>query len=64
MRPSRGNGHRTREGVQRISKEGVIGGNETPFVLFDVVDLTAHLVVSTDYIYLVLVRGRKVEALV
>lgn len=42
------------EGVERVAKERVVGGNEAPLVLSDVVYFARHVVVASDHVDFVL----------
>ena len=49
-----GDGDGGGEGVEGVAEEGVVGGDEAPLVLADVVHLAAHVVVAPDHVDLVL----------
>ena len=50
----------TWETVKWVAQKRVIGGDETPLVLSDVVDFTGHVVVAAYHVYFVLEEERLV----
>mmetsp|Transcript_13690 Transcript_13690/g.23336 ORF Transcript_13690/g.23336 Transcript_13690/m.23336 type:complete len:208 (-) Transcript_13690:1348-1971(-) len=54
LRGSLRDGDGRAEGVEGVGEQRVVGGDEAPLVLLDVVDLAGHVVVAADHVDLVL----------
>ena len=59
---SRGDCHRGWERIQRVAKKSIIWWYETPLIFLDIVNLTGHFVISTNYVDFILTWRWQIKA--